>query len=221
MTLVAKPEGREIVCHVSFAEPIFNPFEDKHFMPLLTRINKDFGVRLNDITINKGALSDGILAFSVFEGRTWFRVSYGVEEVTASMVHPQSEEQVARLYFTLSEYFRTHKLGRQQITFRYHLSLETDAIEYLRSLNPDIPPGFEAELESSGVSYALRIPEDELSIYISLSASLLVDGGLYFTIDYDFAPSIHDFSGALKVAEERLNFVQGALGMNIKAGEGE
>lgn len=217
MTLIAKPQGIELMYRVSFGEPIFDPFEDKNLMALLTKINKSFGVRLNDIKINKGALSDGLLIFSVFEGKAWFQVSYGVEEVSATLTHPQSEEQADRFYLTLAEYFEDHPLNRQLITLRYHLVMEEDATVYLGSLNPHVPDGFKDELESKGVSYTLKVPEDELSMYISLSASLLVKGGLFFVIEYDFSPNKYDFAGALTIVKKRLASIQEALGMKIEA----
>lgn len=211
MGLVVKPVSTDLSYQVFFEEPIVEGFKGDGLTTILVNMAKDFGLRLNDIKIDRDAPSDNFIHFFKFEGLSWFDVSYGLEQVRATLRSPLNEEQVVNLYTKLSKYFEHHPVTRQQMNIQQQLSTEGGASSYLKDLNPNIPNGLEKYLHGRGVFYTLKIPDHDLTIHVALASSLFVEGGLYLTLENDFSPSKYKFETAFKVAKEYHDLILNEL----------
>lgn len=219
MDLVTKPLSTDLLYHVIFTEPMPELFETKGTTVLMQKLVKDFGIRLNQIKVNRELPSDNFLHFSIFEGATWFEVSYGLEEITARLRTPKHEEQVIRLYSTLANCFKQYSMSRQRMNIQQQLEVEGDSEAYLKSLNRQVPNGFENTLTGRGVFYTLRTPEHELTTHISVAASLFVPGGVFVSIENDFNPNKYGFQEAFTTVRDYRKFILKELEIRIEQGQ--
>ena len=214
--LIAQPIYTELFYRATFQEPIPDLFKEEGRTALLQKIVKDFGIRLNQIKVNRESPSDAFLTFPIFEGETWFDVSYGLEEITARLQRPKDEEQVIRLYSTIADCFKQYPMSRQRMNIQHQLGVQGDSGAYLKSLNPQAPNGFEDKLTGRGVFYTLGIEEHSLVVHISVAASLFVKGGVFVSIENDFNPNNYGFQRAFSIVKEGGEFVLKELGIHIE-----
>lgn len=214
--LIVKPFYTDLLYHVTFHETIPYLFKEEGVTVLLRKIGKDFGIRQNQITVNRQSPSDALLTFSIFEGATWFNVSYGLEEIIARLQRPQDEDQVIRLYSKLGDCFKQYPMIQQRMNIQHQLESQGNSRAYLKSLNPQAPKGFEDKLTGRGVFYTLRHEEHSLVMHISVAASLFIKEGVFVSIENDFNPNKYDFQQALSIVKERREFVLNELGIHIE-----
>ena len=84
------------------------------------------------------------------------------------------------------------------------------------SLNPNPPEGFKELLTGRGVFYTLRVPGDELSIHISVAASLFLAGGIFFSVENDFNPNKHSFADAVEIVRTHREAILKELDIQIQ-----
>ncbi len=202
MALIVKPVAADLFYHAVFSEPMFDLFRSDATQSLTRNIVKRFAISIDSIRFNREALSKNFIHFSTFDGPSWFDVSYGLEEVTATIRNPQKEEQVVDLYTKLAKCFKEHGIKRQRMNILRQLSTKGDASSFLKALNPQVPGGLEGLLKGRGVLYSLTIPDHQLKIDITLANSHFVPGGLFLSIESEFSPNKYSFERAFKVAKE-------------------
>jgi len=120
------------------------------------------------------------------------------------------------LYSKLADCFNPYPMNRQQINIQQQLGSEGDAAGYLMSLNPNPPEGFKKLLTGTGVFYTLSVPDDELSIHISVAASLFVPGGIFFSIENNFHPNKHNFADAVGIVKKHREEILNNLEIEIQ-----
>ena len=165
MDLIVKPADTFLVWNVFFKEPCADKVRSDLNIALRCDFAKTFELRLNDIKMNYDSLSNDFIHFSKFYGQTWFDVSFGLEEISATLRNPIDEKQVMTLYNGLRQFIDSDLIVRQRITVQQHLTTSGDVPSYLRYLNPNVPAKFEELLSGRGITYTLKLP-DELTIYI-------------------------------------------------------
>jgi len=217
MELVVKPTWTYLLYQVFFKEVMLElVIKEELRLPLINKFLKAFELRLNDIKFNMQTMSDNYIQFSKFYEQALFNVSFGLEEASATLKAPQNEVQVADLYGKLFQIFQDIPIAIQKMTIQRQLSTEGDATSFLKSLNPHCPSNFEKLLQGGGVFYTLKIPENEMTIYITLVESIFIPGGLYLSIENIFSPNIYDFQNAFEISKERHDFILKELNLNIE-----
>lgn len=200
--LTVKPVTTDLFYQVVFKEPIAEILKGGALIDLSVRVAKAFGLRLDNVKLNNDQVSGNFIHFSVFDGPTYFDVSFGLEQASARLSAPQSEEQVTSLHGRLFQFFENSAIISQQMNMQQQLSSTGDTKAYLASLNPVIPVSLEKYLDGRGVFYTLKIPEHDLTVHITLVSSLFVPGGLFFSIENSFRPNKYDFTCAFQVARK-------------------
>jgi len=216
MRLVVTPVSTNLVYRVSFKEPWLELLKEEQRIPLISKFLEVFDLHLDDIILNEATPSRDYLHFSRFYGSAYLDVSFGLEEVLASLNTPQNEAQVTDLYGKLFQTFEQNSIPNQTMTIGQHLSTEEDAVSFLESLNPHCPSNFEKYLHGRGVYYTLKLPKNELTIYITLVNSLFVAGGLYLSIESQFSPNKHDFQNAFKIVKKSYDFILKELNLKMR-----
>lgn len=219
MKLIVKPLAVDFIYHAFFKEPLLtNIVNDEAQVMLLDKLTKNFQLRLNDLKFNREALSNNFIHFSRFEGLSFLDVSFGLEEVVALLRNPLNEVQVETLFSRLSEIIKDDSISRLLLIGRYQLSVEGDVSSYLQGLNPNTPTNFEKLLSGKGITYHLRIPKNNLSIYVSVVNSLVVEGGLFLSTEFEFFPYKHSFPQAFKIIRKYHDFILDELKLSFKLG---
>ena len=216
MELVITPKAPDLSYRALFKEPLFQFVMQSTRINLVSKILKEFKLRLNDIKFNQETLSNNFIHFSKFYGPTFFDVSFGLEEIEGSLKLAQDEAQVIDIYGKLASLFEQNLVSLQRMTIQRHLSIEGDSISYLRSLNPHASNKFKKFLHGTGVHYTLKISDHELTIYITLVESLFIKGGLFLSIDNEFLPNQYDFQEAFKIAKGYQDFILKELNLTIE-----
>jgi hypothetical protein len=216
MKLNVKPVSTDLFYHASFEEPMIEHVKAEKLASTVNKLARTFALRLNDIKVTNEAPSDNFLHFSKFDGPSFFDVSFGLEEVSARLRQPQNEQHATDLYNKLSQFFDQATIKTQRMNVGQQLSTQEDAASFLESLNPNVPGHFQQFLQGSGVYYTLRIPDNQLAIYITLVSSMSVAGGLYLSIENEFSPNLYDFEGALVIVKGRRDFIMKELNLNME-----
>jgi len=216
MKLVVESAGTDLFYKAVFREAILEVSESEPRFALAKKIMKNFMIRLNDIKFKQETPSDNWISFSRFYGQAFFNVSLGVEEVSAALRRPVDEAQVKDLYIRFFELFEKFDLSYQKMTIQQQFSVEGDVKKYLYSLNPYTPEKFANQLTEKGVTFGLRIDEHDLSIYLVAIKSIIIEGGLYLNIDFEFSPNKYDSHKAYDIARNYYEFILEGLNLTIK-----
>ena len=81
---------------VFFEEPRYELFTLEGQIKWLGYFRKQFSLSLNDVRVNRETSSNNFLHFSKAYGKTFIDVSYGLEQVHASISNPSQSEQLSR-----------------------------------------------------------------------------------------------------------------------------
>ena len=216
MELIVKPVDTSLLWHIFFKEPCTEKLSGDLNILLRCDFAKTFALRLNDIRVNYNSLSNDFIHFSKFYDQTWFDVSFGLEEVSATIRNPIDEKQVMTLCNGLLQFINSGIIVRQRMNIQQHLSTSGDVLSYLKSLNPNVPAKFEQLLSGRGMFYTLTVPDHELTIFITVANSLFVKGGIFLSIENDFLRNVNDFSNAFTVAKGQRDFILHELGLRIE-----
>lgn len=216
MKLAVESAGTDLFYQAIFREAILEESESKPRFALLKKIMKNFMIRLNDIKFNQETPSDNWIRFSRFYGQTFFNVSLGVEEVSAALRRPVDEAQVKDLYIKFFELFEKFDLSYQKMTIQQQFSVDGDVNKYLNSLNPYTPEKFENQLIEKGVIFRLRINDHDLSIYLVVIKSIIIEGGLYLNIDFEFSPNKYNSYNAYDIVRKYYDFILEGLNLTMK-----
>ena len=216
MGFVVKSETTDLSYQIFFKEPLLELMDIEPRRALVGKFLKAFKLRLDDIKFNEQTASNDWIHFSKFYGPTFFNVSFGLEQVLAVLQIPVDEAQVKDLYGKLLETFKHSPISRQYIVIRRQLSTKEDSSLFLKSLNPHCPSKFKKLLDGRGVFYTLRIPDHNLRIHITLVNSLLIEVGLYLSVENDFTPNLYTFKDTFKVTKEYDDLILEQLNLTIK-----
>lgn len=216
MKLVVESAGADLFYQAVFRVPILEESENKPRFALVKQIMKNFVIRLNDIKFHQETPSDNWIRFSRFYGQAFFNVSLGIEQVSAALSHPVDEAQIKDLYTRFFELFEKFDLSSQKMTIHQQFSVDGDVNKYLYSLNPYTPEKFKNQLTEKGVTFRLRIDDHDLSIYLVAVKSIIIEGGLYLNIDFEFSPNKYDSYSAYDITRKYYDFILEGLNLTIK-----
>jgi hypothetical protein len=215
MELMVKPSFVEFRYEAVLKESMLSVTVEESRISLIKKFLKAFDLRLNDIKFDGQALSNNYIHFSKFYGSTFFDVSFGLEEISARLRMPTDEAQVADLYGRLFQIFEDNPISVQRMNIQRQCSTEGDVASFFQTLNPHTPKKFQELLYSRGMIYDLKVLEHELYIHVLIANSLVVEGGLYLNIDFEFSPNKYDFENALRITKDQHEFIFKELGLKI------
>ena len=144
-------------------------------------------------------------------------MSYGLQEIRATLWNAQNAEQALHVYQGLLWNLQAENVATLRIEVQYHLAVEGDHRHFLRSLNPTVPREFEPLLKTNGVAYTIGIDEESLTIQVTVVPSVIVPSGLYLSVAYDFLKFGADWLAKIpELTQKYQKFVQLALGLDVK-----
>ncbi len=194
------PERAKFNYNAYFAEPSLEDSSEKPRIVLIKKFLKNFGLRLNDLKFDGNSGSDRFISFSRFYGACYFAVSYGLEEVSATIDRPNDVNQVRDLLIGYYNIFQHNKVGRQKIGYQIHCGIEGDLKQLLEMLNSSIPENLVESSIGRGTIYDLKITEHNLIIHVLMANSLVLRNRLYLSFEFDFNPNIYTFKEAFETA---------------------
>ena len=217
MKIVVKPITVDVTLFASYKESILRLVEDVDSrISLVGKLQKLFGLRLDDIKFNRETLSGNYAHFLRGYDRTLFDVSIGLEEATSKILRADSEEQILDLYGRLFQILDEIPISLLRVSIGHQLAGEADSEAFLASLNPNCPAGFQDMLKGRGVQYNLQVPQHNLEIFVILASSLFHKGGIFLNIDSQFSPYSYDFQTAAKIIIEYYTLSLTELGLDIQ-----
>ena len=216
MNLIVNPETTDFHCSLVFAEPQIELAGEERRFPLIRQVMKRFLIRLNDIRFNVNSPSNDYLHFSRFYGQAYLDVSFGLEEIEVWFRRIESENQLLEVLSDFFEVIKGISVSIQRMALHQHFSSEGDVQGFLNSIIPNHPEAFGGYLTKKGVFYTLRAEEHNSTIHIMAAESFFVQGGLYLSIESEFAPNNYESQDALKIAREHNSFVLSGLGIQTK-----
>jgi hypothetical protein len=214
--LAVKAEIIDVVYRLAFKEPLLHFLGGEQRLALLKSLLSLFELRLNDLRFNDQNISTDHIHFSKFYGSTFLNVSFGLEEVEASINRAQEEGQIKETLRKIHKVVSDSSLAWQKMTIRCHFSSQEDVSSYLRGLVGNIPAKFEPSLQTTGVSYTLKVDEGKLTTNVTAIGSQVVPGGLLLIVDNEFFPSKYDFEQTYEISKQNFDMVSDALGIQIK-----
>lgn len=217
MELILNSVSTDISYKVSFKEAQLSIIKDRPPLPLVELLLKNFGLRLNDIKFNTDLPSNNFIHFSRFFGTTFFDVSFGIEEIEATIRNPEQKEQVNSLLGTLSSLLNQDAISGKRLQVFRQIGVKGDINEYLESLNPYCPEPFQMLIAGRGVFYTLRVEDHGLTIHITLTNSLYVPNGLYLYLDFQFEQNQLNFNELYGIVKSRYEFILKSLNLKVQS----
>jgi hypothetical protein len=215
MEISVKTEISDIVYKAVYEKPAYDLIGEQTRLHVARIFVESYGLRLNDLKFNGETLSDRFIHFSKFDNPSFFDVNFGFEEFAATLRRIRTKSQARQLFEKLNEILDKMSFASQYWAIHRQLATSGDANEYLRALNPKCPKNFESILETNGVYYTLKFPEENLIARVTLVDSQSIPGGLYLNIEYLFSPNQLDFLKTCVVVEQQDEFILNSLELNL------
>jgi hypothetical protein len=218
MEIIIKPVVSDAEYGLEYKEAFFEGASEKKRVSLAKKLIKAYDLRLNDLKYDGEQPSNKLISFSRFYGETYFTVEYGLESINSGINRLINREQCRQLFGTL---YKTVKgkdnlFAWQKFSIRQHLEIQnSSALDYLNSINPFTPQGFKSQLIGRGSLFQFAVPDHELKIHVLLTNSAIIEGGIYFVIDFIFKQNQYDFTDAFDISSSQYNFILNELNLNL------
>ncbi len=216
MMLNVKPFKTDVIMHAQYKESMLGLAKEDSRISLVRRLQEAFGLRLDAIKFNNETISGNYIHITKSYGSALFALSFGLEETSANLYDVESGQQIVDSYGVLFKILDEIPIRTMRVNVSRHFETEGDLGSYLKSLNPQVPKGFETLLTGRGAFYNLRIPEQNLNIFLTIVNSLLVAKGLFLGIDYYFDSYALDFDGISGLVTKNDEFILKELELKIK-----
>jgi len=220
MELTLNPVNTEVSYTASFEDPelVLGRLKTESQIGLRAKLAKAYGLGINAIGTEAGAVGDRFISLTKFEQPSLFELSFGLESVNATLRNALNISQFGEFYNKAAVLFENCPMNHQYIAFRQQLEAkgDVDVDSFLRSLNPKVPKGFEKSLHGRGVDYLLRFPDEGLQVYVAIVSSLFLDKGVFVNTENTFRPNQYNFKQAFDVALKYRNFVVDNVNLSIE-----
>ena len=199
-----------------FSGPDLQQLREESKLDLIGRMINAFGLRFNELKFGPESPSNRLISFSKFYNPSFLDVSYGVEEVSASLRNPGSEDQLLDLFGKLSDLFSHLSVSVQRMILQQHCKSNGDTVSYLQTVSPYAPEAFSGLLDGRGVTYYLNVPDHNMLSHITVANSLFVQDGLFLYVQIEFSPNKYAFREAFRIANEHGRLVFTGLGLIVE-----
>jgi hypothetical protein len=218
MEINIKPALSEAEYGLEYKETFFEGASEKARLSLAKKLIKAYELRFNDIKFDGNQASNKLISFSRFYGDSYFLVEYGLENINSKINRLIDRQQCRQLFGTL---YKTVKgkdnlFAWQKFSVRQHFKIQnSSALDYLNSINPFTPQGFISQLFGRGSLFALDVPDHELKIHVLLTNSVIIEDGIYFSIDFIFMQNQYDFADAFDISSSQYDFILNELNLKL------
>lgn len=215
MPLLLDPADISITYLAEFKEPQINQIKEDSRISLAQKLTTNFNLRLNDLKYDVASISDKYVRFSKFIDRTFFDVSFGLEQILVTLNNPADLAQIKRMFGLLFELFDGFPIKSQRFIVQQQCRTKEDFQGFIQKLGPYSPDKLQNFISGRGITYHLRFKEHNLAAFITVSDSLIIDKGVFFFIQLDFSPNKYDPHTTFQVAEEHFNLLLKGLDLSI------
>ena len=216
MMLTVKPHKTDFSVHAYYRESMLGLAKEDSRLSLVRSLQEAFDLPLDSIKFNNETISGNYIHLTKSHGSALFTLSFGLEETSATLFNVENGQQVVDLYGNLFKILEEIPLRALRVNMSRHFRADGDRDSYLKSLNPQVPQGFETLLTGRGAFYNLRIADQNLLIFLTIVSSLIVEKGLFVGIDYNFDPYTLDFERLSELIAKYDEFILKELRLELK-----
>ena len=199
----------------AFKEPQLNQIKEESKINLVKKLTTNFDLRLNDLKFDWVSISDKLVKFSKLIDRTFFDVSFGLEEISATLSNPVNMEQVEKLFGSLFEIIEEVPIKLQRFVIQAQSTTKGDCKAFLQKLTPYTPDKFSNLVAGKGITYHLLFDEFSLKGFVTVSDSIILEKGIFVFVQFEFSPNKYTPSEASQVAKDQFNFILKELDLSV------
>jgi len=215
MPLILELVDISINYFAAFKEPQFNQVREESRINLVKKLTTNFDLRLSDLKIDTTSISDKYFRFSKFINRTFFDVSLGLEQVSATLNNPVNIEQVEKLLGSLFEIIEEAPIELQRFVIQAQSTTRGDSKAFLQKLTPYTPEKFNNLIAGKGITYHLLFKEFNLKGFVTVSDSIILEKGIFVFVQFEFSPNKYTPNEASQVARDQFNFIFKELDLSV------
>ena len=123
----------------AYKEPQLNQIKEESRINLFKKLTTNFNLKLRDLKFDPTSISDKYVKFSKLIGRTFFDVSFGVEQISATLRNPVNMEQVEKQFGSLFEIIEEIPIELQRFVIQAQSNTKGDSKAFLQKLTPYTP----------------------------------------------------------------------------------
>jgi len=199
----------------AFKEPQLNQIKEESKINLVKKLTTNFDLRLNDLKFDWLSISDKLVKFSKLIDRTFFDVSFGLEEISATLSNPVNMEQVEKLFGSLFEIIEEVPIKLQRFVIQAQSTTKGDRKAFLQKLTPYTPDKFSNLVAGKGITYHLLFDEFSLKGFVTVSDSIILEKGIFVFVQFEFSPNKYTPNEASQVAKDQFNFILKELDLSV------
>ena len=198
-----------------FKEPHLNQIKEESRINLVKKLTTNFDLRLNDLKFDPTSISDKFVKFSKLINRTFFDVSFGLEQISATLSNPVNMEQVEKLFSSLFEIIEEAPIKLQRFVFQAQSTTKGDSKAFLQKLTPYTPDKFNNLIAGKGITYHLLFEEFNLKGFVTVSDSIILEKGIFVFVQFEFSPNKYTPNESSQVARDQFNFILKELDLSF------
>ena len=215
MPLLLEPRDVSITYLAEFKEPQIEQVREDSRITLAQKLITKFNLRLNDIKYDVASISDKYVKFSKFYGRTFLDVSFGLEQIFATLNNPSELRQIKEIFFPVFDLFEGFPIKSQRFGIQQQCSTKEDFGAFIGKLSPYSPLYLKDVISGRGITYHLNLKEDNLAAFVTVSDSLFIDKGAFVFVQFDFSPNKYDPQKTFELAQTHFNFILKGLDLSV------
>jgi len=198
-----------------FKEPQLDQIREESRINLAKKLTKYFGLKLSDLKFDATSISDKFIKFSKLIDRTFFDVSFGLEQISATLRNPVNMEQVEKLFSSLFEIIEEAPIELQRFVIQGQSTTKGDSKAFLQKLTSYTPDKFIDLVAGKGITYHLLFEEFNLKGFVTVSDSIILEKGIFLFVEFEFSPNKYTPNESSQVARDKFNFILKELDLSV------
>ncbi len=215
MPLILEVVDISINYFAAFKEPQLNQIKEESRINLFKKLTTNFDLRLSDLKIDPTSISDKFVKFSKLINRTFFDVSFGLEQISATLSNPVNMEQAEKLFGLLFEIIGEAPIELQRFVIQAQSTTKEDSRAFLQKLTPYTPDKFNNLIAGKGITYHLLFKEFNLKGFVTVSDSIILEKGIFVFVQFEFSPNKYTPNESSQVARDQFNFILKELDLSV------
>jgi len=215
MSLILELVDLSIDYFATFKEPQLDQIKEESRINLFKKLTTNFNLKLTDLRIDSVSISDKFVKFSKFIDRTFFDVSFGVEQILATLRNPVNMEQVEKQFGSLFEIIEGIPIELQRFVIQAQSNTKGDSKAFLQKLTPYTPDKFNNLVAGKGITYHLQFQEFNLKGFVTVSDSIILEKGIFVFIQFEFSPNKYTPNESSQIASDKFNFILKELDLSV------
>jgi hypothetical protein len=199
----------------AFKEPQFDQVKEESRIDLVKKLMKNFDLKLGDLRIDTTSISDKYFKFSKFINRTFFDVSLGLEQISATLNNPVNIEQVEKMFGPLFEIIGETPIELQRFVIQTQSTTKGDSKAFLQKLTPYTPDKLDDIVTGKGITYHFLFKEFDLKGSVTVSDSIILEKGIFVFVQFEFSPNKYTPNEASQLAKDQFNFFLKELDLSV------